>query len=164
MSEGESTQGQPQPRASVASVDARLARLETAQAEQVKAQAGTDAQIKLIQLEQQHMRELMNSRFTTIENGIVSQGRKLDDFIARIEGLMTEAMKTAGDLTATPVGRQVSDRLSKVETKQEIHETFIDQMKGMGTAMKWVIGSSILGLITGITSIVIAAQKLIGGE
>lgn len=147
---------QQQQRASLSSVDARVARLEAAQAE-------TDAKIGLIQLEQQHTRELMTSRFSTLEVALTSQSQKLDQFITRVETMILDATKSAGDLTASPVGRQVHERITKLETKQELQESFIDQLKGMGTAMRWVIGTSVLGVITGVGGLVLAAIKVFGG-
>lgn len=146
----------PQPtRASLASVDARVARLERAQAE-------TDTKIGLLNLEQQHTRELMTSRFETLEVAVKSQGSKMDGFIQRMETLILDATKNSGDLNASPVGREVDRRLTKLEANQEVHESFIDQLKGMGTAMKWVIGSSILGVITGIGGLVLGVMKVTG--
>lgn len=137
-------------RASLASVDARVARLEQAQAE-------TDSKVALIQLEQTHTRELMNSRFTTLEVGIAGQGKKLDDFIARIEAMVMEATKSSGDLTASPVGRQVDSRITKLESRTELHNEFIDQLKGMGTAMRWVVGTSVLGFLVSLVSLATSA-------
>jgi len=147
MADTENTMESTQPsRATMASVDARVARLEQSQAE-------TDRNISLIQLEQQHMRELMTSRFTTLEVAINGQGQKLDSFIARIETMVLDATKSAGDLTSSPVGRQVHERLTKLETKSEVQETFMDQLKGMSTALKWVIGTSVTGFVVAMLSL-----------
>jgi len=133
-------------RASLASVDARVARLEQAQAE-------TDAKIGLIQLEQQHTRELMNSKFATLEATMNANTSKLDQFIARIENMILDATKQSGDLTASPVGRQVDQRLTRLEAKTEIAESFMDRLNGMGTAMRWVIGTSVIGFLTGLLAL-----------
>lgn len=149
MSDEERIGAQP-TRASLASVDARVARLEQAQAE-------TDSKVALIQLEQTHTRELMNSRFTTIEVGIAGQGKKLDDFIARIEAMVLEATKSSGDLTSSPAGRQVDMRLTRLESATELQGSFIDQLKGMGTAMRWVIGTSVVGFLVSLLSLATSA-------
>jgi uncharacterized coiled-coil protein SlyX len=143
------------PRASLASVDARVARLERAQAE-------TDTKIGLLNLEQQHTRELMNSRFETLEMAVNAQTQKLDAFIGRIESVILTATKNSGDLSSSPVGREVDRRLTKLEAATEVHESFIDQLKGMGTAMRWVIGSSVLGVITGVVGLIFSAMRVAG--
>lgn len=142
-------------RASLASVDARVARLE-------QAQADTDAKIGLISLEQQHTRELMNSKFSTLEATLNAQGSKLDQFIQRIEAMILDATKQSGDLTSSPVGRLVDGRLVRLEAKAEITESFLDQLKGMGTAMRWVIGTSVMGFLLGVVSL-LSTFGVIGG-
>jgi hypothetical protein len=137
-------------RASLQTVDARVARLE-------EAQRSTDIAITNIQSEQVHLRELMMARFSTIETTLTAQGGKLDTFIGRIENMILDATRSAGDISASPAGRLVHDRLIKLETKSEIHDTFIDQAKGMGTAMRWVIGSSLVGFLTGLAGLLKAA-------
>lgn len=128
-------------RASIASVDARVARLEDAQAK-------TDGTLVLVQAEQTHLRELISARFQTIENSLAAQGSKLDQFVTRIEAMILDATKQAGDLTASPVGRQVHDRITKLEMTVERHDTFVDRWHGTSTALKWAIGSSLTGLLT----------------
>lgn len=128
-----------QTRATIASVDQRVASLEAAQA--------------LIQLEQSHLRELMQSRFTAIEVSLSTQGAKLDGFITRIESMVLEATRNSGDLTSSPAGRLVHERLTTLETQSKLDASFLDQMRGMGTAMKFVIGTSGVSAVLAILSI-----------
>jgi len=141
---------QQQARTSIASVDARVARLEAAQAE-------TDNKIGLIQLEQTHTRELMTARFATLETGQIAQTQKLDQFIMKVEGLIMESIKGSGDLTASPAGRQVQERLVRLEAKAEVHESWMDQIRGMSTVIRWVIGTSVIGFLTSIVSLLTTA-------
>lgn len=126
-------------RATVASVDGRVAALETA--------------LGLVQLEQKHLKELMTSRFTAIETAIGAHGQKLDGFITRMETMILEATKSSGDLTSSPAGRQVHERLVALETQQRVDSSFLDQMRGMGKAMTFVIGTSVIGFLMGLASI-----------
>ena len=146
MADTENTMEQQPSRATMASVDARVARLE-------QAQADTDGKIGLIQLEQTHTREIMTARFTALEVGQTAQTQKLDQFITRIETMILDATRSSGDLTSSPAGRQVHERLTKLETRSEMQESFIDNLKGMSTALRWVIGTSITGFIVAMVSL-----------
>lgn len=135
------------PRPSISSVDARVGRLEEAQGRLEAAQLQQDGVMKLIQLEQTHIREIMTSRFVGLEEQIRSQSSKLDQFMGKMDSLITEGMKQQTELSASPLGRQVDERLQKVESWREISQTFHSEVRGMGKIVTAVLGSSLASFI-----------------
>lgn len=142
MSEEVSTSG----RASLQTVDARVARLE-------EAQGRTDQTLAILGAEQKHLRELMTSQFQTVNTAITAQGGKLDAFISEIRSMILEATRNAGDLSASPVGRDVDKRLTALEEKGKLHDSFIDNLRGMSTAMKGAFGVSGLSALIGLATL-----------
>lgn len=125
------------PRPSISSVDARVARLEEAQLRQ-------DGQMQLIQLEQQHIREIMTSRFVSLEASQNSLGSKLDNFIGKMETLITEGMKQQADLDASPLGRQINDRIKVTETWVEISKEYAAEQRGQRRLVASLLGTNVL--------------------
>lgn len=125
------------PRPSISSVDARVARLEEAQLRQ-------DGQMQLIQLEQQHIREIMTSRFVSLEASQNSLGSKLDNFIGKMETLITEGMKQQADLEASPLGRQINDRIKVTETWVEISKEYAAEQRGQRRLVASLLGTNVL--------------------
>lgn len=131
---------QSTPRSSIAGVDARVARLESAQ-------AATDTKVELIQLEQSHLRELMSSRFTSVEALLHEQATSLKAFITRIDTMILQGTASSGDLEATPAGRNVSKRLHDLETEADKQQSFRDEITGMTTMLKILFGGSVLSMV-----------------
>lgn len=135
------------PRPSISSVDARVGRLEDAQGRLEARQLEQDGVMRLIQLEQTHIREIMTSRFVSLEAAMATHGTKLDNFIGRMDALIDKAMAQAGDLDATPLGRQVGARLLAVEQEQEIQRDFRAEIRGVTTTVRVLTGGSVAGFL-----------------
>lgn len=133
-------------RASLQTIDARVGRLEDAQGK-------TDIAITAIQSEQVHLRELMTARFTSIESTLAAQGAEFKNFVGRMENLILEATRNSGDLDASPAGRDVNKRLTALEAKGDLHDSFIDRFQGMSTAVRWAIGTSGIAFLIGIATL-----------
>lgn len=88
-------------RPTTASIDRRVERLEHAQAE-------TDRKIDQVSMQVGFVKEMMDLKFTSIEA-----------FMKRIEEMIADATKNAGDIRANPLGRQVDDRLAKLERRAD---------------------------------------------
>jgi len=118
MTEGE--------RATTASIDRRVERLEQAQAEMAQ-------QIALVQLEQSHLKELVNSRFSSLESAIGMLGAKLDSITTLIQAASADAM-------ATPAGRNALATLTQLQAQVDTHDQLINQAQGSIRAWKWLAG------------------------
>lgn len=74
--------------------------------------------------------ELLRLKFSTLEAGQTTATAKFDAFVARFDTLMADALKSAGDLEASAVGKQVNNRLMRVEDKTDDHQAELDRMRG----------------------------------
>lgn len=154
MAEGDS------PRPSISSVDARVGRLEEAQARLEGRQLEQDGVMKLIQLEQTHIREIMTSRFVSLESSVASHGTKLDSFIGRMEALISDGMKQSMDLKESPLGRQVDARLVTLESEQETQKIYRAEQRGMWRLVVAIGGSSLISLVVSVVLILKTAGVL----
>lgn len=134
---------EPHERPTTASIDRRVERLEASQ-------AATDKKVDELTFKLGYMDEFNKLKFGTLEaqNGALSS--KLDSFMARIDQLITDSYKQAADLQATPLGRQIDGRLTRVETDTDKHQSDIDRVQGAiwlvrGMAM---IGAALGGIAT----------------
>lgn len=130
-------------RPSIASVYERVGRLETAYDRIEQRQALQEQTMELIKLEQTHIREIMTSRFVALENHLVAQGSKMDSFIGRMETLISESTKAAGDLDASPAGRLINQRLGRVEAWEQVSRNFHAEFRGMTATIRFIVGSSL---------------------
>ena len=106
-----------------ASIDRRVEKVEEAVHKLEVSHNEMLRKIDRLELGQDHLKEIISARFSTIESGQVAQGlktdavgEKLDSFINKIDAMVSEALKTSGDLEATPVGRRVKEDLDDLET------------------------------------------------
>ena len=100
--------------------------------------------MKLIQLEQTHIREIMTTRFVSLEGMVQSHGSKLDTFIGRMETLITDGMKQSSDLKASPLGRQVDARLEKAEQWVEVSKEYHAEQRGQRRLVTGLVGTNVL--------------------
>ena len=147
------TDEQPISRPSISSVDARVARLEEAQGRLEARQLEQDGVMKLIQLEQTHIREIMTSRFVSLEGTLQSHGSKLDNFIGKMETLIAEGMKQGMDLKASPLGRQVDERMQKTEQWVEISKEFHAEQRGQRKVITGLVGTNVLAFMAALFSL-----------
>ena len=104
--------------------------------------ASVDARVALVEVEQRHLRELMDARLGGLEDAIKEHGTKLDQFIGKMDGMISEGMRQATELTASPLGRQVDERLKKTETWVEVSKEFHAEQRGQRKLIIALIGTS----------------------
>lgn len=114
---------EPHERPTTASIDRRVERLESSQAE-------TDRKVDLLASKLGYLDDLIKLKFTTVEAAIGAQSAKLDSFMAKMDALVLESTRQSSDLEGTPIGRQVSSRLSKVEITTDEHQSELDKVEG----------------------------------
>lgn len=141
------TEGEVSARPSISSVDARVGRLEEAQSRLEARQLEQDGVMRLIQLEQTHIREIMTARFVSLETHMSEHGTKLDNFIGKIDALIAEGMKQQADLEASPLGRQIEKRLAGVESWEQVSRTFHAEVQGMTKVVTAMFGTSVASLL-----------------
>lgn len=147
-------------RPSISSVDARVGRLEEAQSRLEARQLEQDGVMRLIQLEQTHIREIMTSRFIALEGQLTAYSTKLDNFIGRMDALISEGMKQQGDLKASPLGRQLDERLAKIESWEEVSRSFHSEVRGMTSTLRFIIGGSVAGFLVSVAALAKAMGAL----
>ena len=145
-------------RPSISSVDARVGRLEEAQRRLEDKQIEQEGIMKMIQLEQTHIREIMTSRFVSLETTLQAQGTKLDGFIGKIEVLIQESMKQSTELNASPLGRQVDERLKRTEAWVEVSKEFHAEQRGQRKLVTAMVGSNALA----VAGVLFAIAKAVG--
>ncbi len=104
--------------------------------------------MRLIQLEQTHIREIMTSRFVSIETLLHSQGTKLDGFIGKMDALVEKSLQQGSELSASPLGRQVDHRLNEIETWVDYSKDFHARLGGMGWLLRGIFGVSAISMLT----------------
>lgn len=98
----------PSGRITTASIDRRVERLELTSADMQRT-------IDRLELGQDHLRELVNARFTAIDGAISAQGlrtesinSKIDNLTTYIQNLINDAYKQSGDVNSTAAGRAIA--------------------------------------------------------
>ena len=134
-------------RPTTASIDRRVERLELAQAE-------TDRKVDQVALKMEYMSELMSLKFSSMESSQSAMGSKLDTFMTKIDALIAEGMKQASDLRAMPLGRQVDDRLLRLEQQADQAENFISQARGFGGTFRLYV-LPVLAMVVAITAVLV---------
>lgn len=126
----------PETRPTNASIDRRVEKVEDAVHKLELSHIELDRKIDRLEMGQTHMKEILSSRFSTIESGQMSQanktdavGKKLDSFMDEIHKMVADSLKTAGDIEATPVGRLVKEELDKLDTGRENNSKRIDALE-----------------------------------
>lgn len=147
-------------RPTISSVDARVSRLEESQGRLEAAQIRQDGVLQLVQLEQTHLREIMTSRFGGLESQMQAQGAKLDNFIGKIDTLITEGMKQQADLEASPLGRQIERRLTGVEAWEGVSRAFHAEVRGMTKVIAAIFGTSLVSLALAVMALLNALGVL----
>lgn len=140
-------------RATISSVDARVARLEESHAVLSAKQIEQDGVMRLIQLEQQHLREIMTSRFVGLEGLLQSQGSKLDNFIGKIEMMIADGQKQSTELAASPLGRQVEARLVRAEEWVERAKESDAEDRGRRRLIQAMVGSNVLSAVLALAAL-----------
>lgn len=138
---------------SISSVDARVGRLEEAQSRLEARQLEQDGVMRLIQLEQTHIREIMTSRFVSLEQQLQGTSAKLDNFMGKMEALVEKSNQNAGDLNATALGRLVDGRLRVLEDANKEYRDFRANVNGMTSVLRVTLGGSLLGLVVGVIAL-----------
>jgi len=121
------------------SIDARVARVELAQ-------AATDKKVDELTFKLGYMDEFNKLKFGTLEAQNSALSSKMDAFISEMRGLIQKGMEQAGDLRASSAGRLVDDRLDAVEERGVKNREYLDQMRG---AMRLAQGMAALGAALG---------------
>jgi hypothetical protein len=133
-------------RPSISSVDARVARLEEAQQRLEARQLEQAGAMSLITQEQKHLREIVDARFTSIESGLQVLTGKFDTFVGRMEALIDKGMEQQGDLKASPLGRQIDERLIKTEQWVEVSKEFHAEQRGQRKLITALVGGNVLSV------------------
>lgn len=120
---------EPNGRATTATLDRRVERLEVAQAE-------TNRTVDRLVLGQDHLRELVLARFSTIDATSANANTKLD----RLFGLFQEdaqktaaaeieRQKSAANWRDTPAGREYTAEMNVLRTKRDIDSSRIESIE-----------------------------------
>jgi hypothetical protein len=112
-------------RPTTASIDARVGRLEAAQAE-------TTRKVDQLDIKMEFLGELMKLKFSAIETGVGAVNGKLDAFIVKIDGMVADGLKQSTELTASPLGRLVDKRLTVLEGKADVADRLIVASSSFG--------------------------------
>ncbi len=121
-----------------------------------------------VELEQAHVREVIDSRFRALDKG-------QEMLLLKFDGISTMLSAMAGDPQASPMGRVLAERLAvakdetdtrmrQLETQHEEDEKRLDSLKTRADVLEGAIGfaraSGIAGMLLAVGSIVLALLKL----
>jgi hypothetical protein len=120
-------------RATTQTIDRRVAKLEDLQAE-------TDRKVDNLDLKVGYMKDMVDLKLTSVQNSV-----------AKIETMIDDAMKQAGDIRSNPLGRQVDDRLVRHGNEIDELTESMNQMKGAYRAA--IVLLSIISALAGAASI-----------
>jgi uncharacterized coiled-coil protein SlyX len=133
-------------RETVASLGRRIERLEGITSEQDKKLDRLDFRVASIH-------DLMELKFTTLATQNETTSRKLDNFMEKIDLLISKGLEQQGDLEATALGRQVSKRLVELEGIALKNTKFRESARGVG----YLLSAYILPAVAVTVSLVTAA-------
>lgn len=149
-------------RATTASIDRRVERLEESQGIMQSAINALSTDVQLLKSDLSHIRDLMGSRFSTVEATLSTLAAKLDQ-------LLTLGQSWAGDLTQTPAGRMTMEAMTRLEgsvalisTRADAHDADIREAKGMAKGIKLILGGSLIALLGSAFAIAVAIMQLLG--
>lgn len=111
-------------RATTQTLDRRVERLEVASAEMGRT-------VDRLQMGQEHMRELMSARFTSVEAGQVTTNAKLDQLTAYLASLVAEAQKSQVNWRDTPPAKEILAELKEQHDYRETLETRVQKSERM---------------------------------
>lgn len=111
-------------RATTQTLDRRVERLEVASAEMGRT-------VDRLQMGQEHMRELMSARFTSVEAGQVTTNAKLDQLTAYLASLVAEAQKSQVNWRDTPPAKEILAELKEQHDYRETLEARVQKSERM---------------------------------
>lgn len=162
----------PTPRSgSTADLVRRVDRLEAGQNELSRTVTSLESTTKLVQLEQSHLKELMNSRFTTLEAQQSQTQMKLDGIVDLIQKAMSGAPETQ-----SAYGRQMIEEyrafqtdvrlaLADVRKKDEEFDDYVlvqkTKSETTSTLATRAFGSSVLAAVGGVIGVILGIMALL---
>jgi len=138
-------------RPTTASIDRRVERLELSQ-------AATERKVDELTAKLGYMEEFLKLKFSVLEAGQSTQTTRFEAFTSKIDAMIHETVRQAGDLEASAVGRGVSRRLVELERVTESHQTALDQVSGAVVFFRGLaaLGAALGGVATAIELLHIA--------
>lgn len=124
-------------RPTTASVDRRIERLEDAVSHLQDSYNELDRKIDKVDLNQQHLKEILDARLATHSAKIEALSVKIDTAITlKLDGLIDmitkaqiEGAKIMGDINSTPAGRLVSEEIRELKEGREENNLRINKLE-----------------------------------
>jgi hypothetical protein len=140
-------------RATTQTLDRRVERLEGGLAE-------TQRTVDRLQLGQEHLRELVSARFTSIESGQATTNAKIDSLSSYLNQLVTAAQHEQLNWKESAAGKELTSDLASLQADKEATAARVAKAERQLYAMSIVLG--ILVIIANILGPVIAKNIIAG--
>lgn len=122
-------------------LELRVGELETAVSSVSRDVAGLVTDNKLIQQEQTHQKELMQTKFESLENLMHAIGAKVDSLIDDVKA-------NYGDTRASMASHSDYEKeISSLREKVEAQQKLFDQLSGMGIIYRYAAGAGVAALL-----------------
>lgn len=122
-------------------LELRVGELETAVSSVSKDVSGLSIDNKLIQQEQKHQKELMQTKFASLENLVKALSDKMDTII-------NDVRNNYGDTRATLASNSDFEKeIAMLREKVEAQQKLFDQLSGMGIIYRYAAGAGVAALL-----------------
>lgn len=125
-------------RVTTTSLDHHVARLEDTVNHLQESYNELDRKIDRVELEQRHLKELVDAKLATHDSKLDKLNLKIDTLVSGFSDFKIEITRTLGDVNATPAGRVISEEIE--ELKQGRKEN-ADSIKKLGERLIFLSGA-----------------------
>lgn len=132
----------------------RMDRMETKHEELAKEVTALTATVGRVEQNQTHATELNRLRFDALDTGMKSIGAQLNDFMRRIEGMVTGEVETAQTRQGRELVADYQQWRGETDDRLDSVETFATQGRFLGRVVVIILGGQALALIAAIAALV----------
>lgn len=109
--------------------------------------SGLTGTVARVELNQKHAEELNKLRFDSLETGVGQANTKLDNFMARIEGLISGEVSTAQSRAGQELVEDYKKWRLTVENRLDGAESFQSQGRLVGRVIVLLLGTGWIGTV-----------------
>jgi chaperonin cofactor prefoldin len=121
------------------------------------------SKVELGTIERTHMKELLDARFGNVEANQKAVEAKIDSLMS----MWQQAMQNPGSTGATKrileeyedFKTETRNNIKEVATTVKVNSDFLQQLRGLGLSLKILFGTSVLGTVLGLLSLLAVVQS-----
>lgn len=143
----------PRPGSTV-DLSRRMDRMEEKHDDLAREVAGLTTTVGRVELNQKHAEELNTLRFSALDTAVRTIDTKLEQFMARIEGIITGEIQTAQSKQGAEILGEYQVWRTSVEARLDKHDTFETQGRLLGRIAVLLFTSNVIAFIAALAALV----------